>query len=65
MRSQYSIGYTPINDVKDGSYRKLDIRLSNKELKAQARRSFGSAVSSACMALRIASSPTESRQEHF
>ena len=25
MRSQYSIGYTPTNDVKDGCYRKLDI----------------------------------------
>src|SRR5579883_205227 len=32
MRSQYSISYTPTNDVKDGSYRKLDIKLSNKDL---------------------------------
>jgi VWFA-related protein len=40
MRSQYSIGYTPINDVKDGSYRKLDVRLSNKDLKAQARKGY-------------------------
>ena len=40
MRSQYSIGYTPTNDVKDGSYRKLDIKLSNKDMKAQARKGY-------------------------
>ncbi|MBV9506077.1 MAG: VWA domain-containing protein [Acidobacteriia bacterium] len=40
MRSQYAIGYTPINDVKDGSYRHLEIRLSNKDLKAQARKGY-------------------------
>jgi VWFA-related protein len=40
MRSQYSIGYTPTNDVKDGSYRKLEIRLANKDYKAQARKGY-------------------------
>jgi len=40
MRSQYSIGYTPVNDTKDGSYRKLDIKLANKDLKAQARKGY-------------------------
>jgi len=40
MRSQYAIGYTPNNDVKDGSYRKVDVRLSNKDLKAQARKGY-------------------------
>jgi VWFA-related protein len=40
MRSQYSIAYTPANDRKDGSYRKLDIKLSNKDLKAQARKGY-------------------------
>ncbi|HEY1240589.1 MAG TPA: VWA domain-containing protein [Bryobacteraceae bacterium] len=40
MRSQYAIGYTPINDVKDGSYRKLEIKMANKELKAQARKGY-------------------------
>jgi VWFA-related protein len=40
MRSQYSIGYTPMNDNKDGSYRKLDIKLANKDLKAQARKGY-------------------------
>ena len=27
LRSQYSIGYTPINAVRDGSYRKIDLRV--------------------------------------
>jgi VWFA-related protein len=40
MRSQYSIGYTPTNDVKDGTYRHLDIRMSNKDLKVQARKGY-------------------------
>lgn len=40
MRSQYAIGYTPLNDTKDGSYRKLDIKMSNKDLKAQARKGY-------------------------
>jgi VWFA-related protein len=40
MRSQYSIGYTPTNDRKDGTYRKLEIKLSNKDLKAQARKGY-------------------------
>jgi len=40
MRSQYAIGYTPQNDSKDGAYRKLDIKLSNKDLKAQARKGY-------------------------
>ena len=40
MRSQYAIGYTPLNDTKDGSYRKLDIKLANKDLKAQARKGY-------------------------
>jgi VWFA-related protein len=40
MRSQYSIGYTPTNDTKDGAYRKIDIRLANKDLKPQARKGY-------------------------
>ena len=40
MRSQYTIGYTPVNETKDGSYRKIDIKLSNKDLKAQARKGY-------------------------
>jgi VWFA-related protein len=40
MRSQYSIGYTPTNPAKDGSYRHLEIKLANKDLKAQARKGY-------------------------
>jgi len=40
MRSQYAIGYTPTNELKDGGYRKLDIKLANKDLKAQARKGY-------------------------
>jgi VWFA-related protein len=40
MRSQYSIGYTPTNDTKDGSYRKLEIKLASKDLKVQARKGY-------------------------
>lgn len=40
MRSQYSIGYTPINSAKDGSYRRVDVRTANKDLKVQARKGY-------------------------
>jgi VWFA-related protein len=40
MRSQYSIGYTSTNDVKDGSYRHLDVKLANKDLKVQVRKGY-------------------------
>jgi VWFA-related protein len=40
MRSQYAIGYTPTNEVKDGSYRRLDLRTSNKDYKVQARKGY-------------------------
>lgn len=40
MRSQYAIGYTPTNPEKDGSYRKLDIKLKDKDLKIEARKGY-------------------------
>jgi hypothetical protein len=40
MRSQYAIGYTPLNPAKDGAFRKLDVRMANKDLKAQARKGY-------------------------
>jgi VWFA-related protein len=40
MRTQYSIDFEPRNPVKDGSYRKLDIRASNKDYKVQARKGY-------------------------
>ncbi len=40
MRSQYAIGYTPTNSTKDGSYRKLDIKTTDKSMKVQARKGY-------------------------
>jgi VWFA-related protein len=40
MRTQYAIGYTPTNPKKDGSFRKIDLRTSNKDLKVQVRRGY-------------------------
>jgi VWFA-related protein len=40
MRTQYLVGYTPINGVKDGSYRKIDLRAHDKDLKVQVRKGY-------------------------
>jgi len=40
MRSQYAIGYTPTNSVKDGSFRRLEIRTNNKDWRVQARKGY-------------------------
>jgi VWFA-related protein len=40
MRSQYAIGYTPTNPVKDGSFRELEIKTRDKNLKVQARKGY-------------------------
>jgi VWFA-related protein len=40
MRSQYAIGYSPTNSEKDGSFRKLDIKLADRDLKVQARKGY-------------------------
>jgi VWFA-related protein len=40
VRSQYAIGYTPSNPNKDGSFRKIEIRVKNKELKVFARKGY-------------------------
>ncbi len=40
MRSQYAIGYTPTNPAKDGTFRKLEIKTSNKDWKVQARKGY-------------------------
>lgn len=40
MRTQYSLGYTPTNGAKDGSFRKIDIKVAAKDLKVQARRGY-------------------------
>ena len=40
LRSQYSLGYTPTNPAKDGSFRKIEIKTSNKDYKVQARKGY-------------------------
>lgn len=40
MRSQYAIGYTPLNDRKDGSYRQVEVKVANKDYKVQARKGY-------------------------
>ena len=40
MRSQYSIGYTSPHPEKDGSYHKIEIKMSNKDYKVQARKGY-------------------------
>ncbi len=40
MRSQYAIGYSPTNGVKDGSYRKIEFKMSDKNYKVQARKGY-------------------------
>ncbi len=40
MRTQYAIGYTPTNSKKDGSFRKIDLRASSKDLKVQVRKGY-------------------------
>ena len=40
IRSQYAIGYTPTNPAKDGTFRKLEVRTTNKDWKVQARKGY-------------------------
>ena len=40
MRSQYAIGYTPINSKKDGSFRKIEIQPGNRDWKVLARKGY-------------------------
>jgi VWFA-related protein len=40
LRSQYNIGYTPTNAVRDGSFRKVEIRPKSKDYKIQARSGY-------------------------
>ncbi len=40
MRSQYTIGYSPANTERDGSFRKLEIRMDNKDLRVAARKGY-------------------------
>jgi VWFA-related protein len=40
LRTQYLLGYTPINTRADGSYRKIRVRVRHEDYKVQARRGY-------------------------
>lgn len=40
LRSQYSIGYVPTNAKRDGTFRKIEIKINQPDLKAQARKGY-------------------------
>lgn len=40
MRSQYAITYSPTNNARDGSFRRIEIRTENKDYKVQARKGY-------------------------
>lgn len=40
MRSQYAIGYTPLDQSRDGGFRRVDVRVRGKDLKVQARKGY-------------------------
>jgi VWFA-related protein len=40
LRTQYSISYSPVNAARDGSYRKLELKATNKDYKVQARKGY-------------------------
>jgi VWFA-related protein len=39
LRSQYSVGYTPTNNKRDGTFRRVDIK-SKKNYKVQCRTGY-------------------------
>ncbi len=40
LRSQYSLGYTPTNSARDGSYRRLQVRANGRAYRVQARKGY-------------------------
>ena len=40
LRSQYSLGYSPANDARDGSYRRVEVRANGRGYKVQARKGY-------------------------
>jgi VWFA-related protein len=40
LRSQYSLGYTPASAVRDGKFRRIEIRTRRKDLRVQARKGY-------------------------
>ena len=40
LRSQYSLGYSPTNADRDGSYRRVQVRVNERGHKVQARKGY-------------------------
>jgi len=40
LRSQYNIGYVPTNTIRDGSFRKVEIKPKQHDYKIQARSGY-------------------------
>jgi VWFA-related protein len=40
LRSQYSIGYTPTNNKRDGSFRRVEVRPMSRDYRVQARTGY-------------------------
>jgi len=40
LRSQYTLGYYPTNNTKDGKFRKIRVEMNNNELKVLARKGY-------------------------
>ena len=40
LRSQYSIGYTPTNNKRDGTYRKVEVKAKGSDYRVQARAGY-------------------------
>lgn len=40
LRSQYAIGYVPVNQARDGKFRKLEVKVSSHGLRVTARRGY-------------------------
>ena len=40
LRTQYSLGYTPTNEKRDGSFRKIRVQVQSGDYKVQARRGY-------------------------
>ncbi len=40
LRSQYMVGYVPLNTAADGKYRKLELKTANADYKVQARKGY-------------------------
>ncbi len=40
LRSQYSIAYAPINQARDGSFRRIEVRAKSRDYRVQVRRGY-------------------------